>query len=490
MTLSFSQPGGGGTASRSRGTEAAPLAVATANCVTWRERIAYGVGGTAMGFGVMGLKVLAIPVYQMTLKVDPALLGLMLAIPRFWDAFTDPLMGHLSDRTRSRFGRRRPYIMAGSLLTGLTFALVWMVPVQWEQSWQLGWFLATSLLFYTCFTMWSIPYQSLGYELTPNYHERTAVMGVQNIFAKMASFTIDWIFPLAQLAIFVSVMQGVRTMTAVVSVVVFMGLGLLPGLFVRERFTEKANAVIVRKPAGFWIGCANTLRNRGMLVLMMLVSLGLMASMFTSGLDFYLLVYYVCGGDIVQGSMWKGILSSSFAAVGLAAVWGVAWLSKHYDKRNALVIIYLMVAVGGIAKWFLFREGMPWLIVFIPVLCGPIFTANGMIAQSMIADICDEDEWRHGERREGLFGAMHGWVGKTAAALAIFGAGVVLNLVGFDAARGAAQDPEALLRIRYILVAATTLPALLAIYMLRFYPLNEARMAKIRAELEVRRGAV
>jgi GPH family glycoside/pentoside/hexuronide:cation symporter len=154
------------------------------------------------------------------------------------------------------------------------------------------------------------------------------------------------------------------------------------------------------------------------------------------------------------------------------------------------VIVYVMVAVGGIGKWFFFREGLPWLCLLVPLLCGPIFTANDMVAKSMIADLCDEDELRHGERREGVFGAMHGWVGKTAAALAIFAAGITLNVVGFDAARGAAQDPAALLRIRYILVVATVVPALIAIFLLRFYPLNEAKMAAVRAELERRRGTV
>ena len=459
--------------------------------VSWRERLAFGVGGLTMAVGGMGIKNLAIPVYQMTLKVDPALLGLMLAIPRFWDAFTDPFIGHLSDRTRSRFGRRRPFIVVGAVLTGLAFALVWMVPAHWPQSWLLGWFLVTSLIYYTCYSIWEVPYQSLGYELTPNYHERTSVMGLQNLFGRLG-VVIEWVFPLAQLAIFATVLSGVRTITALLAVTVLMGVGVLPGLFVRERFTASQMPAVAnkKKTAGFWRSCVATLKNRAMRVLMTLVLLGLVASMFTSGLDFYLLVYYVCGGDLLEGSTWKALLSVAFSIIGALSVGVLAWLARRVDKRNALVIVYSMVALGGIGKWFFFREGMPWLCLLVPLLCAPIFTANEMIARSMIADICDEDELRHGERREGMFGAMHGWIGKTGAALAIFGAGVTLNLVGFDAARGAAQDPEALLRIRYILVVATTLPALSSIFVLRFYPLNEARMTSIRAELERRRGTV
>src|SRR5690606_14981220 len=125
-----------------------PQVVAAHHRVPWNERLAFGVGGLTMAIGAMGIKNLAIPVYQMTLKVDPALLGLMLAIPRFWDALTDPLIGHISDHTRSRFGRRRPFIIVGGLLAGLSFALVWRVPADWPQAWILGWFLVTSLLYY------------------------------------------------------------------------------------------------------------------------------------------------------------------------------------------------------------------------------------------------------------------------------------------------------------------------------------------------------
>ncbi len=318
-------------------------------------------------------------------------------------------------------------------------------------------------------------------------------MGVQNLFSKV-SVAIEWVFPLAQklvmLGVAVSVMQSVRTITLLLAGVVFIGVGLLPGLLVRERFVPGNLTRALPNPPGFWRSCVATLRDRAMLVLMSLVLLGLVASVFTSGLDYYLLVYYVCGGDIFEGSTWKAMLSLGFAGVGFVSVWLLTWMCRRFDKRNALVIIYAMVALGGVAKWFLFREGMPWLCLFVPLLCGPIYTANEMIARSMIADICDEDELKHGARREGMFGAMHGWVGKTAAALAVFASLSVLNFIGFDAARGAAQDPEALLKIRIIIVAATTIPALLAMGVLQFYPLDERRMTEVRAELERRRGAV
>jgi GPH family glycoside/pentoside/hexuronide:cation symporter len=345
------------------------------------------------------------------------------------------------------------------------------------------------LLFYTFESLWTVPYQSLGYEMTPDYHERTAVMGVQSFFTQLCGVSYQWLFPLAQLAVFGSVIAGIHWVTTGVAVLVFVIVGMIPGLFVRERFVAAANQVLAAR-ASFWAGCAAVLRNRGLRVLVILGVLIQIAGFLVSGLDYYVLVYYVCAGDIAQGSIWKGVLSSAYSIVGLMSIGGVAWFSRRFDKRNALIGIYCMVAVGGLGKWFFFRAGLPWLCLLDPLLCGPIYTASGMIAQSMVADICDEDEWKHGERREGLFAGAYSWMAKVAISLALLGAGLALNLVGFDAAKNAHQDPHALLLLRYVLVLATTIPALLAIFVLRYYPLNQTRAQEIRSDLEARRGAL
>lgn len=473
-------------------TPAAP----SAGHVSWREKIAYGIGGLPTQFSEAGLKSLAVPVYQMTLKVDPALLGLMMAIPRLIDAFTDPLMGHISDRTQSRFGRRRPYIVIGALLTGLSFVLVWQVPVHWSQTAQLAWFFCTSVLFFLCNTVWAVPYQSLGYEITPDYNERTRVMSVQAVFIKLASFSYQWVFPLAQLAIFASVMQGVQFVTIGVGLLVFTLAGALPGLLVRERFASRAatqTAVRSVRPQAkfsFWEASRTVLKNRGMLILAGLALLQTIAGMLSGSLDYYLIVYHMCGGDLVQGSIWKGVLSSAYAVVGFLCIWPVMKLSQRLDKRAALQVIYCLLIAGGLLKWFLFNPAYPWLLILDPIFCGPIFVGLSVLVPSMMADICDEDELHHGERREGLFGAMLSWIRKTGLSLAFFGSGLTLNFIGFDAARGGAQDPDTILGLRLVMMLAPALTSLVALLLLRHFHLDRARATAIRAELEARRGAV
>ncbi len=465
------------------------LTPAAADRVSWRERIAYGVGGLPVQFGEAGVKTLAVPVYQMTLAIDPAVLGLVMALPRLIDAFTDPLMGHISDRTTSRWGRRRPYIAVGAWLTAAAFMAIWFVPEAWSKNGQLAWFFCTSTLFFLCNTVWGVPYQSLGYEITPDYHERTRVMSVQAIFIKVAGLGYQWMFPLAQLAIFASVMQGVRSVGIAAGLLVFGLAGFVPALIVRERFANRAGENTDGAARNtFWASCLAVWGNRGMRVLATLTLLQVIAGMLSGALDFYLIVYYMFQGDLVQGAVWKGILSSCYAAVGFAAIWPAAWLSRRLDKRSALAVIYAMAAVGGLLKWVFFNPAHPWLLVFDPLLCGPVYVGLSVLLPSMMADICDEDELRGGQRREGMFGAVLSWLRKTGWSLGLLGSGLALNFVGFDAALKGHQSPDTITGIRLCMALTTSLTSVVALLVLPFYRLDKHRAADIRAQLEARRG--
>ena len=455
--------------------------------VSMPQKLAYGVGDWPNFFGNQMVKNLSMPVYNMTLGVDPALLGLCLGIPRIWDAFTDPLMGSISDNFHSRYGRRRPFIFIGAILMGLSFGLIWMVPEHWGQGAQLGYFLATCLIFYTCFTIYSVPLNSLGYEMTPDYDERTRVMAVKSFFGKVGEFLYQWIFPLTTLAVFASVIEGVRIVSWIVAIVIFAGVGVLPAIFVKERYYQKAQA---QKKVPLFKGVRDTLRNKPFLVIITIMICNILSGMVASGVDYYLIVYYMFDGDIAKGSVWKAVLSSGYAVVGIAAIYPIGKLATKFSKRRALIMVYSLVVVGGIVKWFVFTPGMPWLILLDPLFCGPIYTAIGMIIASMLADICDDDELKTGARREGSFGSVYTWIMKSGVSLAFFGTGIALNVSGFDAKLGGDQAPGAILALRCFLVGATVSTALAAIVLLRFYPITRTSALETRRLLEERRGLV
>jgi GPH family glycoside/pentoside/hexuronide:cation symporter len=454
--------------------------------VSFGEKLAFGVGTLPVFYGISGIGSFAIPVYQMTLKLDPVLMGVALAVPRLFDGIIDPVMGRISDNTHSRWGRRRPYIVVGAILQALCFGLIWMVPSSWSPTGIAGYLLATQLLFYVAYSAYSVPLNSLGFEMTPDYRERTRVWSFASLFNKIGELSYSWIFPLTTLAIFASVLDGVRIVGWAVAVVILGALGVIPGLFVRERFfRQAANQAKVR----IWPAIRASASNRALLLLLGLTALQIGAGMLASNIDQYLIVYYMFGGDVAHGYWWKALLSTSYAVTGLGCIPLVAWLANRYGKHTTLALSFVLVLFGAAGKWLLYTPGHPWKILFDCILCGPVWVAIYTLTPSMLADICDEDELRYGFRREGVFGALFSWVQKTGYSLGFLGAMATIKLTGFNAASpGGAQAPDTILRMRLVLTSSTAIWAVLALLLLAAYPLTRKRAYEIRDALEARRG--
>ncbi len=472
------------------------------------ERCAFGSGFLTIFFGNAAVKSFALPVYQMTLGMNPAVFGLVMALPRFWDAVTDPFVGYISDNLQTRWGRRKPLIVVGAVLQAIAFGLIWMVPQGLSEVWVVTYLSVSLLVFYTCHTIFSVPFISLGYEMTPDYDERTRVQAFGGFFGKIGEFIYQWIFPLTQLAVFGSVLMGVRVIGWGVAVLIMGLIAVIPGLFVKERYYEKAKR---QDKVPLWGSMVASLHNRAFVILVGLSVFQILAGMMASSIDYYLLVYYLCDGNIGDGSVWKAILSMGYAIVGVATIYPINWLANRFGKENALVFIFGLVLLGAIGKWFLYTPGdggpllqhfdswmdhIPWLatqgnhwkILLDPLLCGPVWIAINVITPAMFADVCDDDELKNGRRREGMFGAAFSWIQKTGYSLSFFGTGMALVWAGFDQQLGGAQSEATFLGMRLYLSLSTAFWAIMTIILIRIYPLTRGRVYEIRDLLEQRRG--
>lgn len=471
--------------------ETAPTTAATERRQTDRvplgEKLALGAGGLPMFLGLAAIGSFATPFYQMTLKLDPVWLAAALTVPRFLDAFIDPLVGRFSDNFHSRFGRRRPLVAIGAIVQALAFGMIWMVPTGWGAAALAAWLVATQIVFYTGYSFFSVPFLALQYEITPDYDERTTVSSFVGFFGKAGEMGYNYIFPIASSMMFASAITGVRTLGWIVGVV-FLGIvALLPAFFVRERFFHRTGR---QEAVKLLPGIRAAFASRAFTVLVALTLLQIVAGMFASNLDRYLLVYYLFDGDVALGETWKGHLSLAYAIVGIVSIYPVAWLARRIGKAQTVAVTFALVLVGSLGKWLLFTPGAPWRILVDPLLCGPVWIAINILTPAMLADICDEDELCGGLRREGVFGAIFSWIQKVGYSTAFFGAFLSLKLTGFDAALGGAQTPQTILRLRLILALSTAAWALLAFVLLAVYPLNRQRAHEIRAALETRRGRV
>src|SRR6185436_14124928 len=136
--------------------------------------------------------VLWMPYFNIGMGMSPAILSLILVIFQIWNAFMDPIMGNLSDNTRTRWGRRRPYMVVGAVVTACIYPFIWRAPFSWGETGAMIYLIGIGLLFYTSFSVWAMPYYALQIELTPNYDERTRLSAWITFFGKISSLGSSW----------------------------------------------------------------------------------------------------------------------------------------------------------------------------------------------------------------------------------------------------------------------------------------------------------
>ena len=473
--------------------------------ISFPHKLIYGCGAFVNNLLAAAMGGIVI-VLNLGLGMNPALVGLLGALPRLTDALTDPLMGYLSDHTRSKWGRRRPYIFIGAIAAGIIFALLWQLPDNKSENYYFWYFLGGSIIFYLAYTVFATPWVALGYELTPDYHERTRVMGVQNFMGQLAYMVSPWFLWFMTLEpLHDDMVDGARWLAIIIGVFV-IGVGILPAIFLRERFKDSPTNAVVdnhekEQPrvsgnrlrdttADFLKGFATTLKFRPFLKLCTATFLVFNGFMLVASFQFYVIIYYVFGGDQAQGALYAGWAGTVAALSTFCVIYVVTKLSVKVGKRRAFFISTALSIVGYGLKWFCYRPDMPMLLLLpAPLMAfglGGLFT----LMPSMMADVCDQDELETGERREGMYGSIFWWVVKLGMAVALATGGFLLNATGFDVALGGDQGERTILLMRIFDMGVPILTSVLAIWVIVSYTLTEEKAHEVREELERRRGKI
>ncbi|MBL9214495.1 MAG: MFS transporter [Opitutaceae bacterium] len=453
--------------------------------VPFLQKVAIGLGEIP-SIGRQGIEQLALPIYNITLGVNPMLITLVLSLARFWDAIMHAVAGTVSDNTRSRFGRRRPYVLAGAIVCGLTLPAIWLMPPDLSETGYFVFFLVTVFVYFTAYSFFDVPLAALAMEATPDYHERTRVAAYKSFFVQLMGIASAWLFAITQLDSFDGTLQGAR-FTGVTMGVMVMVFGMIPALTIREGY-RKLSAV--RKGLPFYQGIRATFLNRPFVLLCGIAAGNGICGNMVGALGLYITVYHVYDGDLKAAAWLSGLWGTVFQLSTIAALPLVTWLSTRIGKIRTLQLCLAILLVGAVSKWFTYGPEWPHLVLVTAVLLGPGQTAFYTIIRSMVADICDYDELETGLRREGMYASMQAWVDKAMGSLATVLSGLVLVVVGFDQSAGGHQAPDTLFYMRLAFVAIPVIGVTIALVALRFFPLNEERMREIRRELETRRGAV
>ena len=460
------------------------------------EKLAFGSGHLANQLFPAALGVFMV-VLVMSLGMNPILAGILGALPRFIDALTDPIMGFISDNTKSKWGRRKPYILLGSVISGVTYMIMWQLNPENSELYNFFYFLVISIFFYVGYTIFATPLIGLGYEMTPDYNERTRLMAVSQFMGQLAWVIAPWFWVIIyDQSLFESAPQGAKIMAIWVGGLCMI-LGILPALFNKEMIVPNQDKMkdltmseLSNNAKEFINGIKLTLKNKPFLKLCGATFFIFNGFQTIAQFAFFIIVYYLFNGDTGAAGHWPAWFGSiSALATMFLVIPVVTKISEKFGKKNAFIVATLISIIGYMLKWWGFNPTNPWLmfmpIPFLSFGIGGLFT----LMMSMTADVCDLDELNNGERREGMFGAVYWWMVKLGTAIAMLTSGVVLHYIGFDESIKV-QTTETLTNLRIADIAIPIVTAFIAIILVWKYDITETKAREIREALVVRRGKV
>ena len=457
------------------------------------QKVGWGLGSFLDMWGHWLYPSLVWQVFNIYLGMAPGLISTVQMIKIFIDAASDALFGWISDNTRTRFGRRRPFILVGGVLAGIGLPLLFAVGKGWSDTEYFIFMLVSVALYVPVMSCFNMPWSSLGSEMTPDYHERTSVMSIRNAIQKAPELAMFFAAQFTTLAIFSDaagkpdLLRGAQVYCTILGGIMVV-MAILIFLLVRERYYV---AVVSKSQTHipFADTLWRTLRCKPFRrVLAMMLAYGIGTAM-VGALGYYATVYYVCKGDVVLGAKWNTAMGLAGMAFGFAGIFFFSAVARRFGKRNALVLVLSLAICAFIGDWWFYNPALPYLQL---LACGCVaFTGAGFwtLYGSVIADVIDADELDTEQRREGSFSACQSWISKLGIALGAGASGWILQFTGFDS-KLPVQTDHALFMIRILLSGIPVIGLLIALVAILRYPLTETRMFEIRTALEARRGRV
>ncbi len=416
--------------------------------------------------------------------------ALIFLFPRIFDAITDPIMGFISDNTKSKWGRRRQYVLIGGIIMGIAYIFMWQLYKEDSLQYNFWYFLLLSVVFYLGLTFFSVPYVAMGYEMSDDFHERTHIMAVAQFIGQWAwviaplfwiiMYDKDW-FP--------SVDVAVRELAVWVAIPCTI-FALIPAIFIKSKSTINNNYEPLNSHSignslkKIIISFVEAFKIREFRKLCGATFFIFNAFNTVAALTFFVIVYKLFNGDADASGIWVSLFGC-LAALGTTfiVIPTVTWMSKVLGKKKTFMIAQSISLVGYIMLYFLFIPGKPWMYIFaLPLFSfgiGSLFT----IMMSMTADVIDIDELNTGKRREGIFGAIYWWMVKIGYGIAGALSGVIIWVVGFNSDLATTEQQSAVDGLHAFFCFLPMVGTILAMYVMRNYDVTEERANQIRAEL-------
>ncbi len=454
--------------------------------IPWIQLIAYGMGGFVPIALFNSVGQLSGLILNVGLGISAIMVGVAQMIPRFWDAITDPIMGHLSDNTKGRWGRRRPYIFFGGVAVSISFVLMWSVPRDWDASEQFWYFLLMSLIFYTAVTVFEIPHGALGMEMTDDYHERTRLFSAKSFIGNVGAIATPWFYAMANWDLFKGggdEVDGMRRVAYLAAAVVLIP-AFACAFLCKEGHREEA---VKQERLSLVASMKQTGSNRTFLILVGIVFATVMGFNVVNGFANYIAVFYLFSGNKEAASSLLGYNGTLWGITSVVAVFPLVYISRRFGKNKTMTTAILFMASAQALKVVCYNPSYPYLTLIPTVLLAAGMLMFFTLASAMVADVCDEDDLNTGTRSEGAYYSVFWWFMKMGMAVAYFVAGVLIELTGFDE-KADVQTDSTLLLLRVFEIGLPIGLCVISLLLIRMYPLNEARAYEIKSKLDERRA--
>ena len=468
------------------------MSTTTTHKVPLGQKIAFGVGMLANQMFPASLGIFMVVLVQ-NLGFPGWMWGTVYFLPRVLDAVTDPIMGFISDNTKSVWGRRRQYVLLGAIVMGVSFSVMWQLYGENTVNYNFTYFLLGSFAFYIGLTIFSVPYVAIGYEMSDNFHERTQIMAIAQWIGQWAWVIAPWFWVIMYDPSWFPSPEAATRELAIWVGVIFAICAMIPAIFIPSRSTLKENyspltvSAIGDSLAQIVQGFKEAFSSKPFRKLCISTFFIFNAFNTVAGFVFFIVVWHLFNGDAGAAGYWTPLFGSVGALVTTFIVIPiVAAMSRRIGKKNAFMVSQGIALIGYTSLWFLFVPGKPWMFLFsLPFHSfgiGSLF----VLMMSMTADVIDLDELNYGKRREGVFGAIYWYMVKFGFAIAGGLSGLILTVVGFDG--NAEVQPEGAVNgLRLFFSGLPMLGTIIAMYLMHDYDVDEARANEIRAELEQRK---
>jgi GPH family glycoside/pentoside/hexuronide:cation symporter len=472
------------------------MSKSTTKQVPYSYKIAFGMGMLANQMFPAVLGIFMVVLVQ-DLGFPGWMWGILFFLPRVFDSFTDPIMGFISDNTRSKWGRRRQYVFIGAILMGISFMVMWQLYAENGVTFNFLYFLGFSIVFFLGLTIFSVPYVAMGYEMSNDFHERTQIMAIAQWIGQWAWVIAPWFWVIMyDPTWFASAEVATRTLAIWVGGI-FMLCAMIPAFVIKSESTvdKDYSPLTVSNIGNSFREILTSFKEafQSIPFRKLCVATFFIFNAFNTvaAFTFFVIVYHLFGGDSAAAGIWPTLFGSLGAIVTTFVVIPiVAKMSKMIGKKRAFMWSQGISIVGYALFWFLLIPGKPYMFIFaLPFFSfgiGSLFT----LMMSMTADVIDLDEMVNGVRREGVFGAIYWWMVKFGFAIAGGLSGVIISIVGFnpDAIVAPGEIWPGITGLRIFFSGLPILGTLVALYVMRDYDIDEEKANEIREILEKRQA--